>query len=297
MMKKAALCLSVFVCMLLALPVLGIAASDPEPFIVGKVRVTALQDMPGEMKLSIFTGVSQEKMESIAPSGSVPAGVTVFLIQDGRKNILVDTGYGLDSPERKSALPNLLQRLGLTVDAIDAVLLTHMHGDHIGGLVRDGKPVFPNADVLVGKVELTYWTADKTLQERERNAKMARDVVKAYGDKLKLFEFGETIVPGIVALAGIGHTPGHTLLMLSSGDAKILFWGDLVHGAALQFPMPEVCANFDMNKEEAVEIRRKIFASVAAEKILVAGAHLPFPAIGRVTKSKDGEGYTFQSGI
>ena len=297
MMKKAALCLSVFVCMLLALPVLGFAASDPESFIVGKVRVTALQDMPGEMKLSIFTGVSKEKMEGIAPSGSVPAGVTVFLIQDGGKNLLVDTGYGLDSPERKSALPNLLQRLGLTVDAIDAVLLTHMHGDHIGGLVRDGKPVFPNADVLVGKVELAYWTADKTLQERERNAKMARDVVKAYGDKLKTFEFGETIVPGIVALAGIGHTPGHTLLMLSSEDAKILFWGDLVHGAALQFPMPEVCANFDMNKEEAVEIRRKIFASVAAEKIPVAGAHLPFPAIGRVSKSKDGEGYTFQVGI
>ncbi len=257
--------------------------------------MTALQDMPGEMDISIFKGASEEKMKAMAPSGTVPAGVTVFLVQAGEWNMIVDTGYGADSPERKSALPGLLQKLGLTAESINAVLLTHMHGDHIGGLVRNGKAAFPNADVLVGKVELAYWTASTTRRERERNAAMAREAVKAYGDKLKTFEFGETVTPDIVALAGVGHTPGHTLFMLSSEDAKMLFWGDLVHGAALQFPVPEICATYDMNMEEAVETRRKVFAQAAEEKIPVAGAHLPFPAIGRVAKS--GDGYTFQVGM
>ena len=281
--------------MLLGLSGLVSAASAPESFVVGAARVTALQDMPGEMKVSIFKGASEEQMKALAPSGTVPAGVTVFLIQSGGRNLLVDTGYGADAPDRKSALPELMRKLGLEPESIDAVLLTHMHGDHIGGLVRNGKPVFAKADVLVGRIELEYWTTDKTLRERERNAAMAREVVAAYGNKLKTFEFGETVAPGITAMAGIGHTPGHTLFTLSSEGGKMLFWGDLVHGAALQFPLPELCATYDMDMEKAVETRRTIFAFAADGKIPVAGAHLPFPAIGRVARS--GEGFVFQTGI
>ncbi|MCC8193514.1 MAG: MBL fold metallo-hydrolase [Deltaproteobacteria bacterium] len=278
----------------------ALAAPGPEPFVIGKARVTALQDMPGEMPVDLFRGASEKDMEILAASESVPGGTTVFLIQDGGKNILVDTGFGLGRPERESALPDLLQELGLEPDAIDAVLLTHMHGDHIGGLVREGRAAFPKATVFVNEKELAFWSDAETLRAQpdlERNAAMVKEVQRAYGGRLKVFAFDAILFPGITAKAATGHTPGHTLFSLVSNDERLLFWGDLVHGAALQFPNPGICAVYDMDMEEAVNTRREVMATAAAEKIPVAGAHLPFPALGRVAKAENEGQYLFTPGL
>lgn len=276
------------------------AAAAPEPFIVGNARVTALQDMPGEMPLTIFRGADMQAMRTLVPSGNAPAGVTVFLIQLSGQNMLVDSGYGANAPERKSALPELLQRVGVGMGEIDAVLLTHMHGDHIGGLVKDGAAVFPKAVIMVSEKELAFWTDAKTVREKpalDRNARLVKNVQDAYGDKVKTFAFNEAVAHEITAIGAIGHTPGHAMFFLESGDDRLLFWGDLVHAAALQFANPDICATYDMDMPEAVKTRREVFAKAARERIPVAGAHLPFPAVGRVAGKESNGEYGFTPGF
>ncbi|SBV90388.1 putative Beta-lactamase domain protein [uncultured delta proteobacterium] len=276
------------------------AAPAPEPVIIGNARVTALQDMPGEMPLTIFRGADLQAMQAMVPSGRAPAGVTVFLVQLSGQNMLVDTGFGANEPERRSALPELLRRVGVGMGDIGTVLLTHMHGDHIGGLVKDGAAVFSKAVIMVSEKELAFWTDPKTVKENpglDKNVQMVKDVQKAYGDRLKTFAFNDPVAFGLTAIAATGHTPGHTMFLLLSEDSPLLFWGDLVHAAALQFANPDICATYDMNMPEAVATRRDVFAKAARERFPVAGAHLPFPAIGRVTKKDSGGEYEFTPGL
>lgn len=278
----------------------ALAAAAPEPFIIGKARVTALQDMPGEMPLTIFRGADMQMMRTLVPSGKAPAGVTVFLIQLSGQNTLVDTGYGADSPERKSALPELLRRIGVEMGDIHAVLLTHMHGDHIGGLVKDGAAVFPKAAIMVSERELAFWTDPKTVQEKpdlDRNARLVKDMQNAYGDRVKTFAFNEAVARNITAVGAPGHTPGHAMFSLDSGGARLLFWGDLVHAAALQFANPDICATYDMDMPEAVKTRREVLAKAVKERIPVAGAHLPFPAVGRIAERESNGEYAFTPGL
>ena len=272
----------------------------PDPFVIGKARITALQDTPGSMELGLFRGETVQAMQALVPSNSVPSGVTVFLIQLGGRNVLVDAGSGLEGPDTKSALPELLRQVGLESADIHRILLTHMHSDHIGGLVRNGEAVFPKADVLVSEKELAFWTDAGTPQANPGLAAtvlQVREVQKAYGDRLKTFAFGDTIAPEVTASGIVGHTPGHAMFSLASGDDHLLFWGDLVHGAALQFANPDICAIYDMDMPQAVKTRQEILKMAADRNIPVAGAHLPFPAIGRVSKKEDGGGYTFKRGL
>lgn len=265
-------------------------AGDTAEFTVGGTKVTALRDAPGKMPISIFHGATEAEMKKYAPSGETPAGVTVFLLQRGGKNILVDTGYG----PGKGALLSMLAKAGVKPEDIDAILITHMHRDHIGGLAEEGKAIYPKAKVLVSRVSLSYWT-ENAAPGLEANVAMVKGVQQAYGDRLVAFDFATEVLPGIQAVATVGHTPGHTAFMLADGGAQLLFWGDLVHGAAIQFPMPEVCAKYDMNPTEAADTRKSVMSSAADRKIPVAGAHLPFPAIGRVLR--DGKAFVFAPGL
>lgn len=294
MMKTFALCLVTALLISLSQPPAYAADTTavpaPKPYAVGKATVTVLQDMFGEMALGIFSGAPEEKMKALVPGGKTQAGVMVFLVETGGKKLLVDTGYGLNTPERKSALPELLSRLGLTPESIDLVLLTHMHGDHIGGLLKDGKPAFPKAEIVVAKQELDFWVNPAS---REKFPKAARTmdaavaVRDAYGSRVRVFAYGDTVAPGVTGVAAVGHTPGHTMFILESDGARMFFWGDLVHAAALQFALPEACAVYDMDMPRSVKTRIEIMTRAAEEKTPVAGAHLPFPSIGTVEK-KDG---------
>ncbi|CAK7045180.1 MAG: Hydroxyacylglutathione hydrolase [Desulfovibrio sp.] len=285
------------VCLLTALPVTAHAAANVAPdttgtaaYDLGALKITAMQDTPGAMPLDIFTGAPEAAMKKLAPEGTVPAGVTVFLIQANGKNILVDTGNG----PGKGALLSLLTKLGLTPNDIDAILLTHMHGDHVGGLQENGNPVYTKAKVYVSTPELLYWTQNAA-PGQERTANMAKAVQKAYGANLVSFELGASVIPDITSVPLVGHTPGHTAFLVHSEKVAILFWGDIVHGAAIQFPLPEVCAQYDMDVPKAVNARKSAMQLAADKKIPVAGAHLPFPAIGRV--ARDGEAFTYLPGL
>jgi glyoxylase-like metal-dependent hydrolase (beta-lactamase superfamily II) len=180
----------------------------------------------------------------------------MLLEKDGQQ-LLFDAGNG---NEDSRLLPEL-QALGFTAPDIDAIFITHLHGDHIGGLVKDGQPVFPQAKLYIPSVELEAWMQDAKVQT----------LVAAYGASVVKFAIGDALPCGVEALAAYGHTPGHTLYR--TGDKLIV--GDIMHGVALQMEHPDFCARFDMDHEKAIASRKAVLEQVKKEGWVMFGMHFP----------------------
>jgi glyoxylase-like metal-dependent hydrolase (beta-lactamase superfamily II) len=271
---------------------------DVVTFAVGACKVSVLSEGHNAGNQDILLGATPEILRQYAPDGTFPMGVNAFLIRTpDEKNILVDAGYG------KKLLANL-QTLNVSAEQVHVVLLTHLHGDHIGGLLQEGKAVFPNAEIYLSQPEYDYWTSDAEMEkvpEKRRNSFLqARNVVSAYQDKLHLFvpaeadSAGVDLLPDIRGVAAYGHTPGHTAYLLASGDSRLLIWGDLTHAMSIQMPHPEVALTFDVDPEQAIATRAIILEYVAKHKIAIAGMHIVSPAMGNVRKSET-EGFVFTS--
>ncbi len=224
----------------------------------------------------------------------VETSINTFLINTGTKLVLVDTGAnGLFGPTTGKFLTNL-KAAGYTPEQIDDVVITHMHGDHIGGLVTNGKRTFPNAVVHADKHDADYWLSkEQAAKSKDTSFKMATDAFQPYIDakKFQAFEGGETIVPGVQSIAAHGHTPGHTIYVVESKGQKLVLWGDLLHVAAVQFPEPTVTIQFDSDSKAAEAQRQKALADAAAGGYWVGIAHVPFPGLGHVRK--EGTGYAW----
>lgn len=267
-------------------------------FAIGSFEISMLNENRSNGNTGLLVGATPAILQQYAPDGSFPMATNAFLVKMSGKNILIDAGYGT------SLVDNLLA-LGVTPDKIDIILLTHMHGDHIGGLLKDGKTVFPNAAFYLAKPEHDYWTSSKEMEKVAENRRggflQAQAVIKAYKTKLHLFTpvaLGSkkaNLISGVQAIAAYGHTPGHTAFLFTSGDARLLVWGDLTHAMAVQMPHPEVALSFDVNPVEAVTNRKTILEYVVKHKIPIAGMHIVPPGIGNVkTSDKVGEAYQFE---
>jgi glyoxylase-like metal-dependent hydrolase (beta-lactamase superfamily II) len=269
---------------------------------VGDVAVVALSDgtissdvtslltntKPGEVKKLLANAFVEEPIDS---------AMNAFLILLGNKVVLVDAGAGNLLGPKCFKLPESLKAAGYTPAQVTDILVTHIHIDHVGGLVDGEKRVFPNAIVHVSKRELAFWT-DKSarasfpelIQEFFKIADISMNPYLA-SNQVKAFEPGEQLFPGIATEAAYGHTAGMTYYVLESRGAKLVFWGDTMNIPEVQFPNPSITIQFDTDSEKALVQRKKAFADATQNRYLVALPHMHFPGIGHV--QKDGSGYRF----
>jgi glyoxylase-like metal-dependent hydrolase (beta-lactamase superfamily II) len=222
-----------------------------------------------------------------------------FMVNTGKQRILVDAGAGSWwGGGVLGRLEGSLRSAGYTPEEIDIVLITHLHSDHVGGLTtQDGKRVFPNADVYVAKAESDFWLSTEIAAKAPKDVQpffqSARAIAAPYikAGKWHTFNGSETIVDGMQLVPLPGHTPGHTGYEFSSKGQKILFCGDIIHAQRVQLQHPEVTAVFDIDQNAAAATRLQLLPKLAREDVLIAGPHMPFPALGRLRK--EGTGYSW----
>jgi glyoxylase-like metal-dependent hydrolase (beta-lactamase superfamily II) len=267
---------------------------------VGAFEVTALSD--GTVALPVdklLTGqqaaVITDKLAQAYLKAPVETSVNGYLVNTGSKLVLIDTGAaGLFGPTLGKLVANL-KAAGYTPEQVDEIYITHMHPDHVGGLVADGKLVFPNAVVRADVREGEFWLSTANMDKAPADGKgffqgaMASLNPYVAAGKLKPFDGATELVPGIRAVPAAGHTPGHTIYVAESQGSRITFWGDLMHVAAVQFPLPSTTIAFDTDSKAAAPQRIKNFADAAKQGYFVAAAHLSFPGIGQLRA--DGKGY------
>ena len=264
---------------------------------VGDILVTALNDGMFEGAFNFLANVPeadavrlhQERFRAVPPR----LAVNNFLLWAGGKLILVDAGCGGAMGPDMGLLTGNLATLGVAASDIDIVLCTHLHPDHIGGLVDgSGQAVFPRAEMVVHADDLTFWGADETLagatSDMERGfVQLARSVIATYANRTRTLTRGEAL-GGISIVPEPGHTPGHAGWMIASGSASLLIWGDIVHMPGIQFPRPEAHMGFDVDGQQAIATRKRIMDMVATDRLMVAGMHLDFPCFGHVARAADG---------
>lgn len=267
---------------------------------VGDVKVTALSDGSVDIDVDqLFEPKGDIKASDLIHNAylhnPVEVSINVYLIQYDDKNILVDTGAGQIFGDHAGNLTKSLNQYGLTPEEITDILITHIHVDHIGGLVMDNKIVYPNALVHVNEVEFEYWmqkmNSDKArstlAQEQRKIVENVQKVVSVYIESNQIVTFKNTIgqlLPHIEVLPTIGHTPGHTVFVLNSDEQRMYFWGDLVHVASVQFIDPYMINHFDEDTQLAKEVRNTFYDKMVDKEYLIGGAHQSFPGIGRIQK-------------
>lgn len=209
----------------------------------------------------------------------------------------IDTGFGAGGRENgMGRLTARLQAAGIAPERIDLVALTHCHGDHIGGLIEDGAPAFPNARLVVGEAELAFWTSDETRAgERAGNAQAVTDLVLGFDADPTLVADGDEVVPGITARAAFGHTPGQLAFEVTGGSRNLLIAGDVFHHPILSFQRPDWQVQFDMDHEAAAATRSALAGRAADEGLALMAYHLPFPGLGYVIRDGDAFRYLPES--
>jgi glyoxylase-like metal-dependent hydrolase (beta-lactamase superfamily II) len=267
---------------------------------LGNFEVTTILDGYLEIDPRLLSATPEMVTRLLAaadlPYGPIRTPVNTFLINTGEKLVLLDTGAAKLVGPGAGRLPQGLAAAGVEPSQIDEVYITHCHGDHLHGAVNaDGTALFPNAILRIAQQDVDYWmnpeveaAAPAAQKGRFVPAKRAK---AAYGDRLKPFKQGEELTPGIMSVAAVGHTPGHTCYMVTSGTARMLAIGDMIHVAPVQFAQPEVTIAFDWEQPKASATRINIFDMAAKENILVAAVHLPFPGLG--TLRKEGSSYAY----
>jgi glyoxylase-like metal-dependent hydrolase (beta-lactamase superfamily II) len=222
-----------------------------------------------------------------------------IVVNTGAKLVVIDTGTGEANFERSKGAAGQFQRnlaaSGIDRNAVDTVIISHFHGDHVNGLLTaDNKPAFPKAEILVPKTEWAFWMDDGEMSRAAAGRmqdlfKNNRRVFDALGRKVTPYEWDKDVVPGIRAVGTPGHTPGHTSYIIGTGSSRVFVQSDVTNVPYLFARNPGWHAAFDQDGKMAEETRRKVYDMLVAEKMPVQGFHYPFPGVGHV--EKDGNGY------
>ena len=269
---------------------------------LGDFEVTALSDgtVPLPMdKLLTNTRPGQVDKALKRDFLKVPLDTSVngYLVNTGSKLVLIDTGAAnLFGPTLGNLIANL-KAAGYQPEQVDEIYVTHMHADHVGGLMAGDKLAFPNATVRADQHDADFWLSKANLDKAPADAKgffqgaMASLNPYVAAGKFKPFDGDTELVPGIKAVAARGHTPGHSTYLVESQGQKLALWGDLMHVAAVQFAQPSVTIQFDTDSQAAAAQRKRAYAAAVKQGYLVGSAHLSFPGLGHLRR--DGAGYAW----
>ena len=267
-------------------------------FKLGDFEITALLDglRPGDGPFPTFgANQSQEAVAELMRANFLPEtkfvnGFTPVLINTGSELVLVDTGFGAGG--RENGLGQLeanMKDAGYTPDQVTLVVITHMHGDHIGGLMNGETPGFPNARYVGGQIEYDFWTdAARAGTPAETNARAVNAKVKPLAEKFTFIKAGDAVVPGITSEAAYGHTPGHMIFHVESAGKRLVLTADTANHYVASLQRPDWEVAFDTDKAMGVATRKKVFDMIAADKVPFIGYHMPFPGVGFVEKQETG---------
>jgi glyoxylase-like metal-dependent hydrolase (beta-lactamase superfamily II) len=269
---------------------------------LGSLEVTALSDGTLPVPLEkLFNNTTPEHISSVLKSSFLPSpvdlSVNAYLLNTGSRLVLIDAGTGELLGPRLGHLVANLRAAGYAPDQVDDIILTHIHADHSGGLSIGGKAVFPNAIVHASKRDVDYWLSAENLNKAsEAHRKSFVEAVtslRPYVEtgRMQVFADNADPLPGFGSILRPGHTPGHSSIMVESQGEKLVFWGDITHGDAVQFNEPDIAIDFDVDSKAAAATRRQAFVDAAEHGYWVAGAHLPFPGIGHVRADSDEFGW------
>ncbi|MGK9172020.1 MBL fold metallo-hydrolase [Yokenella regensburgei] len=294
--------------LLFSSPLLAAGGTDPLKqqapgyyrMMLGKMRITAVSDGTVTIPLTtLLMNISADKLrQAMADEAMTPqaeTSINAYVIDDGKTRILVDTGAGDLFGQNGGHLLENLEAAGYPPQSIDAVLLTHIHADHSGGVSRSGKPAFPNAQVYVDKRDADFWLTPANVNKVgaseahtfAQSEQTLRPVINA--GRLKTFLAPATLFSGIQAESTAGHTPGSVLYRVESEGQTMVLWGDIIHAKAVQLPDPDVAIHFDVNSQQAIATRKRVLKQAADEGYWVAAAHISFPGFGHV--KREGKGY------
>jgi glyoxylase-like metal-dependent hydrolase (beta-lactamase superfamily II) len=286
-----------------AAPAAGKQAPGFYRYKVGSLECTSIHDGARSFPMpdGFVKNVSKDEALAAAQAAYMPKGMITVpfnpqIINAGSKLVLIDTGYGPGIGPTVGLLPAGMAAAGIDPKAIDIVVLSHLHPDHINGVkTAEGTLAFPNAEIMAPAKDWSFWMNDENAAKAESNPMMkayfanTRKILSDIAGKVTKYEWGKEVAPGITALDTNGHTPGHTSFVVASGSSRILIQSDVTNIPELFLRNPDWHVMFDIDPQQAAATRHKFYDMVAAEKALVVGFHFSFPSLGYVEKA--GAGY------
>ncbi|MEL6451254.1 MAG: MBL fold metallo-hydrolase [Pseudomonadota bacterium] len=269
-------------------PMLGVAQSNFRRVKVGSFEVTTL--LAGtravENPHQIFgLNVDDETFNTVSADAGLSTAAAQFfftptLVNTGSELVLFDTGLS------GAGTTAAIEAAGYTADQVDKVVITHMHGDHIGGISTDGTPTYPNAAYMTGAVEFDAWSGTGNENFDGKIAPLA--------EQFTMLDDGGNPASGITAMAAFGHTPGHMVYMVEDGGTQLVIGADFANHYVWSLAHPDWEVRFDMDKAAAAATRKSLLDMMATDKTAFIGYHMPWPGIGYVVKNGEG-GYRYEA--